>query len=60
MLFGLSNAPAVFQRLMQWVLMGLNPEGGQAFVPVYIDNILVYSRMLEETLTHLSLVLERI
>ena len=54
--FGRSNAPAVFQR----VLMGLNPQGGQAFVSVYIDNILVYSRTLEEHLTHLHLVLERI
>ena len=58
--FGLSNAPAVFQRLMQRVLMGLNPQGGQAFVSVYIDDILVYSRTLEEHLTHLRLVLERI
>ncbi len=37
--------------------MGLNPEEGQAFVSVYIDDILIYSRTLEE---HLSLVLERI
>ena len=27
--FRLTNAPAVFQRLMQAVLMGLNPIGGQ-------------------------------
>ena len=58
--FGLSNAPAVFQRLMQRVLMGLNPEDGQAFVSVYIDDILIYSRSLEERITHLRLVLERI
>ena len=58
--FGLSNAPAVFQRLMQRVLMGLNPEDGQAFVSVYIDDILIYSRTLEEHLSHLRLVLERI
>ena len=45
---------------MQRVLMGLNPQGGQAFVSVYIDDILVYSRTLEEHLTHLRLVLERI
>ena len=52
--FGLSNAPAVFQRLR------LNPEDGQAFVSVYIDDILIYSRSLEEHITHLRLVLERI
>ena len=60
MSFGLSNAPAVFQRLMQRVLMGLNLQGGQAFVSVYTDDIVVYSRTLEEHLTHLRLVLERI
>ncbi len=52
--FGLSNAPAVFQRLR------LNPEDGQAFVSVCIDDILIYSRSLEEHITHLRLVLERI
>ena len=55
--FGLSNAPAVFQRLMQRVLMCLNPEEGQS---VYIDDILVYSRTLKEHLCHLRRVLERI
>ena len=57
--FGLSNAPAVFQQLMQRVLMGLNLQGGQAFVSVYTDDNLVYSRTLGEHLTHLRLVLER-
>ena len=48
--FGLSNAPAVFQRLMQRVLMGLNPVDDQAFVSVYIDDILIFSSTLEEHL----------
>lgn len=58
--FGLSNAPAVFQRLMQKVLMGLNLEDGQAFVSVYLDDILIFSRTLEEHLDHLRAVLQRI
>ena len=41
MLFGLMNAPSVFQWLMQHVLMGLNPEEGPDFVSVYIDDVLI-------------------
>ena len=58
--FGLTNAPSVFQRLMQKVLAGLNPENGPDFVVVYIDDILVFSRTLEEHLEHLRLVIERL
>ena len=58
--FGLTNAPGVFQRLMQQVLMGLNPEDGPDFVSVYIDDILVFSKTLEEHLLHLERVLKRI
>ena len=46
--FGLTNAPAVFQRLMQNVLSGLNPDGGPSFVVVYIDDILIFSRTLDD------------
>ena len=49
--FGSKNAaPAVFQRLMQRVLHGLNPEVGPDFVSVYLDDVLVFS----ETLEHLG------
>ena len=48
MRFGLTNALSGFQRLMQQVLQGLNPEGGPDFVSVYIDDVLVISRTLEE------------
>jgi hypothetical protein len=57
--FGLKNAPAVFQRLMQSVLRGLNPEGGPDFNSVYIDDIIVFSKTLEEHLVHLKMVMER-
>ena len=39
--FGLANSPAVFQRLMQLALAGLNPDGGPDFVSVYMDDVLV-------------------
>ena len=58
--FGLTNAPAVFQRLIQKVLEGLNPEDGNGFVAAYIDDILVYSRTLEEHLDHLQEVIARL
>ena len=58
--FGLTNAPAVFQRLVQEVLEGLNPEGGPDFVSAYIDDILVFSRTLEEHMEHLRLVIDRV
>ena len=46
--FGLANAPAVFQRVMHKMLHGLNTENGSDFVSVYIDDILIFSRTLEE------------
>ena len=58
--FGLTNAPAVFQRLMQRLLMGLNPESGPDFVTVYIDDVLVFSPTLDEHLVHLQVVIRRI
>ena len=54
--FGLCNAPATFQRLMQLVLSGL--EWDCCFV--YIDDILVASKTFEDHLRHLQLVFERL
>ena len=54
--FGLCNAPATFQRVMQTVLSGL--EWQNCFV--YIDDILVASKTLEEHLQHLAAVFERL
>ena len=58
--FGLTNAPAVFQRLMEKVLHDLNPEEGPDFVEVYIDDVLIFSRTIDEHLEHLKQVLERL
>ena len=58
--FGLRNAPAVFQRLMQCVLTGLNPPEGPDFVSVYLDDVIVFSRTLDDHLHHLSLVIDRL
>ena len=58
--FGLTNTPAVFQRLMQKVISGLNPDTGPDFVAVYIDDILVFSRTVEEHLEHLRAAIQRI
>ena len=57
--FGLKNAPAVFQRLMNKVLMGLNPENGRDFVAVYLDDVIIFSDTFEDHLEHLKLVLQR-
>jgi hypothetical protein len=49
MSFGLTNAPAHFMYLMNSVFM---PELEQ-FIMVFIDNILVYSKSMEEHEDHL-------
>ncbi len=51
--FGLCNAPATFQRLMQKVLSGLG--GNDPFCGIFIDDIVVFSNTLEEHLGHLRI-----
>ena len=53
--FGLTTAPAVFQELMASVLEGLNK-----FTEAYLDDILIYSAMLEEHLAHIQQVFDRL
>ena len=53
--FGLSGAPASFQRMMDQALRGLND-----FVRVYLDDIVIHSLTWKEHLAHLQQVLERL
>ena len=54
--FGLCNAPATFQRLMDMVLSGLQWSS----CVVYIDDIIVVGRTFDEHLCNLKQVFERI
>ena len=54
----LTNAPAVFQRLIQRVISGLNPADGKDFVAAYLDDILVFFSTLPDHLDHLQRVLD--
>jgi hypothetical protein len=51
---GLSNAAQMFQRFMDDVLQGLD------FCFTYLDDILVFSRSLEELERHLRVLVDRL
>jgi hypothetical protein len=54
--FGLCNAPAAFQHLMNDVLR----EYLDVFVVIYLDNVLIYSESASEHKRHVRMVLEKL
>ena len=56
MLFGLTNAPAIFQALVNDVLRDMINQ----FVFVYLDDILIFSKTQQEHATHVRKVLQRL
>ena len=53
--FGVANAPATFQRMMN----SLFKEELDAFVLVYLDDILVFSQTLEDHIRHIRTALQK-
>ena len=54
--FGLCNAPATFQRLMQNCLGELN----LTYCLIYLDDVIVYSKTLEEHLQRMRVIFDRL
>ena len=54
--FGLCNAPATFQRLMNVAMAGLDP----LVCLVYLDDIIVHSKNLHDHLDRLRLLFDRL
>ena len=53
--FGLCNAPATFERLMETVLSGLHWQ----ICLIYLDDIIIFGKTFKEMITNLDTVLQR-
>ena len=53
--FGLSGAPATFQRTMDRLIQGM-----EAFTGAYLDDLVIYSQTWEEHLGHVRCMLQRL
>ena len=53
--FGLANAPASFERLMEHVLMGLQWQK----CLIYLDDVIVFGKSFDEAMKNLVVILER-
>jgi Reverse transcriptase (RNA-dependent DNA polymerase) len=51
--FGLCNAPATFQRALDMILAKFKRN----YALIYLDGVIIYSRTVEEHMTHLDEVL---
>jgi hypothetical protein len=54
--FGLCNAPATFERLMETVLAGLQWD----ICLIYLDDVIIYGKNFDEMIRNLSLVFDRL
>ena len=54
--FGVTNAPATFQRMMNEVFK----EELNDFILVYLDDILIFSKTMEEHIQHIRQALEKL
>ncbi|KAM8953265.1 adhesion G protein-coupled receptor F5-like [Pelodytes ibericus] len=53
--FGMKNAPATFQRMVDRLL-----DGSQEYACAYLDDIAIFSNSWDEHLTHIGAILDRI
>ena len=51
--FGLSGAPATFQHMIDQLTNGM-----EGFAAAYLDNLVIYSNIWEECVSHLDVVFE--